>query len=86
MLPPPFLLSTDQRLKRSLTQHVMPFLNNIIFLYTNPLSFETEPHNIQTIPFSREHYIPYLYYFRYKTLEPLRSQNLFKLFFTQLKV
>ena len=37
---PPFLSSTDQRQKRSLTQDVIPILNNIIFQYTNPLSFE----------------------------------------------
>ena len=44
MLPTPFSLSTDQCQKRSLTQDVIPFLNNIIFQYTNPFSFETEPH------------------------------------------
>ena len=43
MLPTPFLLSSDQHQKRSLTQDVIPFLNNIILQYTNPLSFETEP-------------------------------------------
>ena len=75
MIPPPFLLSTDQRRKRSLTQDVMPFLNNIIF----PLSFETEPHN--KIPLVGEHYDSYLYYSRYKTLEPLRSQNPFQIIF-----
>ena len=35
MLPTPFLLSSDQRPKRSLAQDVIPFLNNIIFQYTN---------------------------------------------------
>ena len=50
MLPPPFFLSTDQRQKHSSTQDVIPFLNNIIFQYTNPLSFETEPHSVHTIP------------------------------------
>ena len=49
MLPPPFLVSTDQRQKQSLTQDVKPILNNIIFQYTNPLSFETGPHNKHTI-------------------------------------
>ena len=81
MLPPPFLLSTEQRQKRSLTQDVIPFLNNIIFQYTNPLSFETEPQNIHTNPLVREHCDSYLYYFQYKTLEPLRSQNPFQIIF-----
>ena len=48
MLPPPISVSTEQRQKRSLTQDVIPFLNNIIFQRTNPLSFETEHHNIHT--------------------------------------
>ena len=48
MLPLPFSISTDQRQKRSLTQDVIPFLNNIIFQYTN-LSFETEPILIHTV-------------------------------------
>ena len=68
MFPTPFLLSSEQRQKRSLTQDVIPFFNNLIFQYNNPLSFETEPHSIHTIPSIREHYDSYLYYFRYKTL------------------
>ena len=54
MLPPPFVLSTDKSQNRSLIQDVTPFLNNIIFQYTNPLPFETEPHTIHTIPLARE--------------------------------
>ena len=81
MLPPPFLLSTDQRQRRSSTPDVVPFLNNIIFQYTNLLSFETETHNIHTIPLAREHYDSFLYHFRYKTLEPLCSQNPFQIIF-----
>ena len=50
-----FLLSSEQRQTRSLTQEVMPFLHNLIFHYTNPLSIETEPHSIHTIPLIREH-------------------------------
>ena len=73
MLPLPILLSTYQR------RDVILFLNNIIFQYTNPLSFETEPHHIDTIPLVREHCDSYLYYFPYKTLEPLRSQNPFQI-------
>ena len=60
MLPTPFPLSTDQRQKCFLTPDVIPFLNNIIFEYTNPLSFETEPHNKHTNPLVREHCGSYL--------------------------
>ena len=61
MLPTPISISTDQRQKRSLTQDVIPFLYNIIFQYTNPLSNETNPHNVHTIPLAREHCYSYLY-------------------------
>ena len=53
MLPPPFLLLSDQRQKHSLTQAVIPFLNYIILQYTNPLSFKTGLHHIHTIPLVR---------------------------------
>ena len=85
MLPPPFVLSTEKRQNRSLTQDVTPFLNNIIIQYTNPLPFETEPHTIHTIPLAREHCDSYLYYIRYKTLEITPSQNPFQAIFNPVK-
>ena len=60
MLPPPFVLSTEKRQNRSLTQDIKPFLNNIIFQYTNPLLFETEPHTIHTI-FWQENIVTLIY-------------------------
>ena len=81
MLPTPFLLSSDQRQKPSLPEDVIPFLNNLIFQYTNPLSFEAEPHSLHTIPSAREHCDSYLYYFWYKTLEITPSQTLFQIIF-----
>ena len=56
MLPSPFVSSTETRQNRSFTHDVIPFLNNLIFQYTNPLPFETEPHTIHTIPVAREHF------------------------------
>ena len=85
MLPTPFTLNTEKRQNRSLIQDVTPFLNNIIFQYTIPLPFETEPHTVHTIPLAREHCDSFLYYMRYKTLEITSSQTPFKLFLTQLK-
>ena len=85
MLPPPFVLSTEKRQNRSLTQDVTPSLNYIIFQYTNPLPFETEPHTIHTIPLAREHCDSYLYYIRYKTLEITQSQNPFQVIFNPVK-
>ena len=81
MLPPPFVLTTEKRQVRSLTQDVIPFLNNLIFQYTNALPFETEPHTIHTIPLAREHCDSYLYYIRYETLEITSSQRPFQVIF-----
>ena len=85
MLPPPFVLSTEKRQNRSLIQDVTPFLNNIIFQYTNPLPFETEPLTLHTIPLAREHCDSYLYYIRYKTFQITSSQTPFQVFLTQVK-
>ena len=85
MLPPPVVLCTEKGQNRSLTQDVKPFLNNIIFQYTNPLPFETEPHTIHTIPLAREHCDSHLYYNRYKTLEITPSQNPFQVIFNPVK-
>ena len=85
MLPPPFALSTEKRQNRSLIQDVTAFLNDIIFQYTNPLPFETEPHTLHTIPLAREHCDSYPYYIRYKTLEITSSQNHFQDIFNPVK-
>ena len=80
MFPTPLLLSSDQPQKRSLTQDVIPFLNNINFPYTNSPSFGTEAHILHIIPWIRQHCDSYLFYFRYKTLEITPSQTKFFLF------
>ena len=85
MLPSPFVSSTEKGQNRSLTQDVIPFLSNLIFQYTNPLPFETEPRTIHTIPLAREHCDSYLYYIRYKTLEITPSQNPFQVIFNPVK-
>ena len=70
MLPTPLQCSTaPTRNVRSITQGINPFLQNLIFQYTNPLPFELEPHYIHTIPLLGEHLDSYLYYFRYTTYE-----------------
>ena len=85
MLPHPFTVDPDIRSARSLTKDVLPFFNNLIFQYTNPLPFETEPHSISTIPLLREHLDSYLYYFRYKTLEITLPQQPFQVIFNPVK-
>ena len=85
MLPSPFVLSTDKRQNTSFIQEVTHFLNNLIFQYTNPLPFETEPHTIHTIPLARGHCDSYLYYIRNKTLEITPSQTPFQVIFNPVK-
>ena len=85
MLPTPFTFTTEKRQNRSLIQDVTPFLNNIIFQYTNPLPFETEPHILHTIPLVREHCDSYLYYIQYKTLDITPSQTTFQVIFNPVK-
>ena len=85
MLPTPFTLTTEKRQNRSLIQDVTPFLNNIIFQYTHPLPFGTEPHTVHTIPLAREHCDSYLYYIRYKTLDITSSQTPFQVIFNPVK-
>ena len=85
MIPTPFTFTTEKRQNRSLIQDVTPFLNNIIFQYTNPLPFETEPHILHTIPLVREHCDSYLYYIQYKTLDITPSQTPFQVIFNPVK-
>ena len=85
MLNSPFILSPQQRSVRSITQDAIPFLNNLIFQYTNPLPFETEAHSIKTMPILREHLDAHLYYFRYKTLDITLSQQPFQIIFNQVQ-
>ena len=94
MLPTPFTLNTEKGQNRSLIQDVTPFLNNIIFQYTNPLpyiyyllytTYTHTTHILHTIPLVREHCDSYLYYIRYKTLEITPSQTPFQVIFNQVK-
>ena len=86
MLPIPFAVSPETRSVRSLTHDVILFFNNLIFQYTNPLPFEKEPHSIYTIPLLREHLDSYLYYFRYKTIDIIPSQQPFQNFVNPVKM
>ena len=61
------------------------FLHNIIFQYTNPLPFETEPHSIHSIPLRREHLDSYPYYIRYRTFEITPSQAQFQIIFISVE-
>ena len=62
---------------------VVKFIQNIISHYTQPLSFENEPHTIETIPLIREHLDTYLFYIRYKVLTITAEYPAFQISFPQ---
>ena len=62
LIPLPFVFNTSQRVTRDISQTLTQFLNNLIYNSTTPLSFETYPEDIYTIPLIREHHDVYLYY------------------------
>ena len=40
---------------------IKPFLHNIVYNFTKPLSFENEPYSLETIPLIREQMDTYLF-------------------------
>ena len=66
--PSPFPLDIPNiKNARLLKTEIKPFLNNIAYNYTKPLSFENEPYSLETIPFIREHLDTYLFYIRHRS-------------------
>ena len=62
LIPLPFVCdNTSQRITRELSQTLSKFLNNLIYNSTAPLSFETYPEDIYTIP-SFVNIMTHLYY------------------------
>ena len=62
LIPLPFVFNSSQRVTRDISQTLTQFLNNLIYNSTTPLSFETYPEDIYTIPLIREHHDSYLFY------------------------
>ena len=58
---PPFEIPNIKNSK-VVKSEIKPFLNNIVYNYTKPLSFESEPHSLETIFLVREHLDTYLFY------------------------
>ena len=85
MLPTLFQCSTPPtRNIRSITHDINPFLQNLIFQYTNPLHFETEPHSVHTIILLRKH-LDLKLIIRYKTYEISPSQTQFQVIFNSVE-
>ena len=63
LIPLPFVFDiSHHRITRELSRTISKFLNNLIHNSTVPLSFETFPEDIYTIPLICEHHDSYLYY------------------------
>ena len=64
--PSPFEISHIKNAK-VVKAEIKPFLHNIVYNYTQPLSFENEPYGLKTIPLIREHRDTYLFYVRHRS-------------------
>ena len=64
--PSPFEIPYTKNAKVVKTE-IKPFLHNIVYNYTQPLSFENEPYNLETIPLIREHLDTYLFHIRHRS-------------------
>ena len=62
---------------------IKPFLHNIVYNYTKPLSIETEPYSLETIPLIREHLDTYLFYIRHRSTFASREYPSFQITFPQ---
>ena len=62
---------------------IKPFLHNIVYNYTQPLSFENEPYSLETIPLIREHLDTYLFYIRYRSTTVSTEYPSFQITFPQ---
>ena len=62
--PPPFEIPNTNNAIVVKTE-IKPFLINIVYNYTKPLSFENEPYSLETILLIREHLDTYLFYIRH---------------------
>ena len=60
-----------------------PFLHNIVYNYTKPLSFENEPFSLETIPLIREHLDTYLFYIRHRSTTVSTEYASFQITFPQ---
>ena len=68
---------------RVVKTEIKPFLNNIVYNYTKPLSFENEPYSLETFPFIREHRDTYLFYIRHRSKTASTVYPTFQITFPQ---
>ena len=80
--PSPFEIPNIKNAKVIKTE-IKPFLHNIVYNYTKPLSFENEPYSLETIPLIREHLDTYLFYIRHRSTTVSTEYSSFQITFPQ---
>ena len=80
--PSPFEITNIKNAKVIETER-KPFLHNIVYNYTIPLSFENEPYSLETIPLIREHLDKYLFYIRHRSTTVSTEYPAFQIIFPQ---
>ena len=66
---------------RVVKTEIKPFLRNIVYNFTTPLSFENEPHTLETIYLIREHLDTYLCYIRHRSTTASTEYQSFQITF-----
>ena len=84
LIPLPFVFNTSQRVTRDISQTLTQFLNNLIYNFTTPLSFQTYPEDTYTTFLIREHHESYLYYIDTHSLVLISEEPPFSIPFTSL--
>ena len=62
---------------------IKPFLHNIVYNFTQPLSFENKPYSLETIPLMREHLDTYVFYIRHRSTTASTEYPFFQITFPQ---
>ena len=83
--PSPFEIPNIENAKVMKTE-IKPFLLNIVYNYTKPLSFENEPYSLETIPLIREHLDTYPFYIRHKSTTVSTEYPSFQITFPQQEI
>ena len=80
--PSPFEIPNIENAKVIKTE-IKPFLHNIVYEFTKPLSFENEPSSLETIPLVREHLDTCLFYIRHRSTTISTEYPAFQITFPQ---
>ena len=62
---------------------IKPFLHNIVYNYTKPLSFENEPYSLETFPLIRDLLDTYIFYIRHRSTTAFTEYPSFQITFPQ---